>query len=116
MMLVTRLEPVPLMTISLVQTSDGFEEVTATRRFAAGVSASPMVKLTLPTTPFMGIVRSRKSVMVGAAFAPMTVTVNERTTRLFLLSPSSTRTVMVAVPMVFGVGVRERLPEEFGER
>ena len=114
MMLVTRLEPVPLITISLVQTREGFEEVTVTRRFSAGVSASPMMKGTLPTTPFIGIERSGKSVIVGAVLAPLTVTVNERTITLFLDSPSSKTTVMVVVPNTSWAGVSVKLPEVFG--
>src|SRR5258706_4583650 len=92
-------DPRPEMTMLLVHTSAGFDDVATTVRLPAGVSASPTTKLIGLATPFIGMVRSGRSVMVGALLDPLTVTVNVRITRLFTMSPSFTVTVMVAVPI-----------------
>ena len=52
--------------------------------------------------------------IVGASFAPMTVTVNVRVTKLLTDWLSLTVTVIVAVPTAFATGVKFKLPELFG--
>ena len=66
-----------------VQTRVGLDEKATTRKESTDVSASPMVKLIGLAMPFIGMMRSGRSVIVGALLPPLTVTVNVRMTRLF---------------------------------
>src|SRR5262245_59805228 len=113
-MLAVRLEPVPLMVMLLVQTRFGLEDVATTCRKSAEVSASPIVNGIEPAKPFIGIVMSLMSVMVGGLLPPVTVTVKTRTTVLFWPWPSLTVTVMVAVPLWPSAGVRFKERVLFG--
>ena len=73
-----------------------------------------MTKLIGLAMPFIGTVQSGTSVMVGALFPSLMVTVNVRTTMLLRLSPSSTVTVMVAVPLASVTGFKVSVPEVLG--
>src|SRR5262245_35756433 len=102
------------MLILLVQTKLGLEEVATTSRLSAAVSASRTTKFSGVAMPLMGMERSGRSVMVGGLFWPLTVTVNTRTMVLLTLWPSSTVTVMVAVPLALAAGLTLRLPVLLG--
>src|SRR5262245_60641801 len=65
---------------------------------------------------FCGNVTLASALRVGASFTGFTVTRNERLVRLFWLCPSFTLTVMRALPLALGTGVKLREPLAFGLR
>ena len=103
-----RFAPDPPKTRFALGIKPAFEEVALNTRLAAGVSASPTVKLRDPVALSSLICRSGRSEIVGGKFGVITVSVKES---LALSAPSLTVTVIVAVPVcpAAGVSVIDRL-------
>ena len=97
-----RLGPEPLRSRLAVGINDGFDELAETTRLDAGVSTSPIMKVTV--SPFVSsfTIWSAMSEMTGGSLTGFTASTNTRLA--LLLFVSVTVIVMVALPVWFVAG------------
>ena len=93
-----RLLLLPPKAMSVGSTRVGLSELPESVRFAAGVSASPMVNEMVGVAESMATTRLVMLEMVGGVLTWLTVTAKVRETTLLLAPPSLTVTVIVAEP------------------
>ena len=97
-----RFAPPPPRTRLASGTSVWSEEVAVTIRLAAAVSTSPTVTASAPVAVSSVVVWSATSLIVGGSLTAVTVRTK---VSLVVAVPSSTVTVIVAVPLWFAAGV-----------
>src|SRR6266487_3442829 len=112
-MVSVRLLPLPLKNRFVLAIRVVLVEVAVSARLKAGVSASPMVNGTVRGVS-SSVAWALRLEIVGEVFIPVTVTVNRCVVWWFCGWPSSTVTVMVAVPVALLAGRRSRAPTGLG--
>ena len=101
-MVTMRFESSPPKTIPVSSTSAGLEEVPVSVSEAAADSTSPTIKGIGPVDESSLVLCAPMSEMTGGSFTPSTV---RRNVVELVALPSVTRTVIVAVPVLFVAGV-----------
>ena len=94
----------------------GFDEVavTVSTWFSLTEPEPIPLKFTVCAAESSGIVTLLIAASVGGMLARFTLTVKLRTTVLLTACPSSTVTVIVALPLPFAAGVKVKLPVALG--
>src|ERR1051325_5174736 len=109
-MLRVRLAPLPPKLKLLADTRLVFEELAVMTRFSADVSKSDTVTLIGPVAVSSLMVRGGRLEIPGRSFTGLTLTVTVRLVVVVGGSPSSTVTVIIAVPSALFTVVKLKLP------